>query len=305
MENEKKNFRSGFVAVLGKPNAGKSTLVNTLVGEKVAIVSWRPQTTRNKIMGIYNDDQSQIVFIDTPGLHIPKNTLGKFMMQSASSATEGIDVLIYIVDSEKGIDKIDHANIEKYAKVQGIKTIVAVNKMEQVTKEAVFNILTELKEYPELVAVIPMSALKGKNTATLLDEVKKLLTDTVKYFPDDAFTDKNMRFMAAELIREKTMRLLDKEVPYGIGVDITKYEVREDGLVSVDADIVCEKSAHKPIILGKGGSMIKKIGTYARQDLEEMTGSKVFLNLFVKVKEDWRGSEFIMKQLGYDMKKDK
>lgn len=302
MTEEKKDFRSGFVAVLGKPNAGKSTLTNTIVGEKVAIVSWRPQTTRNKILGIYNDENSQIVLIDTPGLHKPKNELGKFMMKSVSTATEGVDVVLYVVDCERGIDYIDIENIKKYLDTK-IPVVVAVNKMEQVQQEAVFAILTRLNEYPEIKAVVPISALKGKNTDILLREIKKLLTDNVQYYPLDAFTDKNMRFIASEIIREKAMRLLDKEVPYGIGVDITKYEVRDDGgLISIDADIICEKAAHKPIILGKGGSMIKKIGTYARQDLEDMTDCKVFLNIFVKVEEDWRGSQSLTKLLGYDIK---
>lgn len=301
-EIKRKDFHSGFVAVLGKPNAGKSTLINTLVGEKVSIVSWRPQTTRDKIMGIYNDENTQIVFIDTPGLHTPKNSLGKYMMKSVSGATEGVDAVIYVVDCEKGMDKTDEENIAKYARANKVKTLVAVNKMEQVTQEAVFGILTKLKDFPELQAVIPISALKGKNTDIILAELKKLLTDTVEYFPPDMYTDKNMKFMASEIIREKTMRLLDKEVPYGIGIAVTKYETRDDGLINIDADIICEKAAHKPIILGKGGGMIKKIATYARQDLETMTGEKVFLTVFVKVEEDWRGSDYLVRQMGYDIK---
>jgi len=296
------DFRSGFIAVLGKPNAGKSTLVNTLVGEKVAIVSWRPQTTRNKIMGIYNDDDSQIIFIDTPGLHKPRNNLGEFMMKTASTAAEGCDAAIYLIDCEKGIDDTDKFNIKKLVD-GGIKVTIAVNKMEQITKEAVFGILTELNSVSGLTAVVPISAIKGKNTDKLLKEVKKLLTDTTMYYPKEMFTDKNMRFMASEIIREKTMRLLDKEVPYGIGVEISEYSERENGIIDIHADIICEKAAHKPIVLGKGGAMIKKIATYARQDLEEMTGQKVFLTVFVKVKEDWRSDDNLLRMLGYDLNK--
>jgi len=295
------NFKSGFVAVMGKPNAGKSTLINTIVGEKVAIVSWKPQTTRNKIIGIYNEKNCQIIFIDTPGLHKPKNTLGEYMMKTATTALDGVDCVVYVVDCEKGYDEKDKFNIVSYVN-SGLKVIVAVNKVDRVTREKVFGILTELNKLDRLTAVVPLSALRGRNVEPLKEEIKKLLTDTIKYYPDEQYTDRNMRFMAAEIIREKALRLLDKEVPYGIGVDVREYRMRDDGIIDINADIICEKAAHKPIILGKGGSMIKKIATYARQDLEDMTGSKIFLTLFVRVKDDWRGSDFIMKELGYDTK---
>lgn len=295
-------FKSGFVAIMGRPNAGKSTLTNNIVGEKVSIVSWKPQTTRNKILGIYNDENTQIVLIDTPGLHTPKNSLGKYMMKTARTALEGVDAVVYIIDAEKGIDGKDMQNILGYVENK-LNVIVAVNKIDHVTKEKVFEILTALKEVSGLKSVVPISALKGKNVDIILKELKELLTDTTKYYPDDMFTDKNLRFMVAEIIREKALRLLDKEVPYGIGVDVTRFEYRDNGIIDIDADIICEKAAHKPIILGKGGSMIKKIASYARQDIEEMTGNKVFLTVFVLVKEDWRGSDNIMKELGYDLKK--
>ncbi len=301
-EGEQPSFKSGFVAIIGRPNAGKSTLTNNIVGEKVSIVSWKPQTTRNKILGIYNDEYTQIVLIDTPGLHTPKNTLGKFMMKTARAALEGVDAVVYIIDAEKGIDGKDTQNIVSYVE-NGQNVIVAVNKIDHVTKEKVFDILTELKELAGIKSIVPISALKGKNVDIILKNLKELLTDTVKYYPDDMFTDKNLRFMVAEILREKTLRLLDKEVPYGIGVDVTRFEYRDNGILDIDADIICEKMAHKPIILGKGGSMIKKIASYARQDIEAMTGSKVFLTVFVLVKEDWRGSDSIMKELGYDLKK--
>lgn len=300
-EEAAREFRSGFVAVMGKPNAGKSTLINTIVGEKVAIVSWKPQTTRNKILGIYNEKNYQIIFIDTPGLHKPKNHLGEYMMKTASTALDGVDCVVYVVDCEKGYDEKDKFNIVSYVN-SGLKVIVAVNKVDHVTKGKVFEILTELNKLDKLTAVVPVSALRGRNIEPLKDEIKKLLTDTIKYYPDEQYTDRNMRFMAAEIIREKALRLLDKEVPYGIGVDIREYKMRDSGIIDINADIICEKAAHKPIILGKGGSMIKKIATYARQDLEEMTGSKIFLTLFVRVKDDWRGSDFIMRELGYDTK---
>lgn len=301
-KKENVNFKSGFVAIMGRPNAGKSTLINTIVGEKVSIVSWKPQTTRNRILGIYNDEECQIVFIDTPGLHKPRNTLGEYMMKSAKIATEGVDCLIYVIDAEKGYDENDRSRLLSFIN-EGENVIAVVNKIDHVTKEKVFSILTELNKLEKLAAAVPVSALRNRNVEPLLSEIKKRLTDSVKYYPDEQYTDRNMRFMTAEIIREKALRLLDKEVPYGIGVDVRDYTVKEDGsLISVEADIICEKSAHKPIILGKGGAMIKKISTYARQDLEDMTGTKVYLNLFVKVKDEWRGSQSIMKELGYDTK---
>ncbi|NLL56748.1 MAG: GTPase Era [Clostridiales bacterium] len=294
------DFKSGFVAIMGKPNAGKSTLINTLVGEKVAIVSWKPQTTRNKILGIYNEPSYQIIFIDTPGLHKPKNSLGKYMMRAANSALDGIDCLLYLIDAEKQFDQKDKENIAIYLDAD-IKVIAVVNKVDRVTKEKVFGILTELKNFAKLQAVVPISALRGRNIEPLKEEIKKLLTDHIKYYDKDQYTDKNMRFIASEIIREKALRLLNMEVPYGIGVDITKYQMRESGdIIDIDADIICEKAAHKPIILGKGGSMIKNIGTYARQDLENITGSKVFLTLFVKVRTEWRENSLVLKELGYD-----
>ena len=301
IQDEDVPFRSGFVAVMGKPNAGKSTLINTIVGEKVAIVSWKPQTTRNKILGVYNEKHCQIIFIDTPGLHKPKNNLGKYMMKTASAALEGVDCVVYVVDCEKGYDEKDKMNIVSYTNA-GHKVVVAVNKVDHVTKEAVFSILTRLNELTGLSAVVPISALRNRNIEPLKEEIKKLLTDNIKYYDDDRYTDRNMRFMTSEIIREKALRLLDKEVPYGIGVDVRDYIVRDDGVIEINADIICEKPAHKPIILGKGGQMIKKIGTYARQDLEDMTGDKVFLTLFVRVKNDWRDSDLVMKDLGYDPK---
>ncbi len=298
-EKEETEFKSGFVAIMGRPNAGKSTLINTIVGEKVAIVSWKPQTTRNKILGVYNAKNAQIVFIDTPGLHKPRNALGEYMMKSAKAAADGVDCILYVVDLEKGYSDVDKENLLSFVNA-GENVIVAVNKVDHVTREKVFEILTELNKLQKLKAIVPVSALRNRNIEPLIGEIEKLLTDHVKYYDDDLYTDKNMRFMAAETIREKALRLLDKEVPYGIGVDVTEYTVRNDGLVCINADLIIEKAAHKPIVLGKGGEMIKKIATYARQDLEKMTDAKVFITLFVKVRSDWRGSESIMKELGYD-----
>lgn len=299
---ETADFKSGFVAVLGKPNAGKSTLINSLVGEKVSIVSWKPQTTRNKIMGVYNRSDCQIIFIDTPGLHKPRNQLGEFMMKSAQAATDGVDALVYVIDSEKGFDENDRQNLAAYINA-GFNVIAVVNKVDHVTREKVFEILTELNSFQKLKAVVPLSALRQRNLQPLIDEIEKLLTDRIKYFDDEQYTSSSMYFTAAEIIREKALRLLDKEVPYGIGVDIREYRYSEEkDIIFISADIICEKAAHKPIILGKGGEMIKKISTYARQDLETITGHKVMLDVFVRVKGDWRDNSSIMNELGYNLK---
>lgn len=295
--------RSGVAVILGRPNAGKSTLINAIVGEKVAIVSWKPQTTRNRIIGVYNAPGLQIAFADTPGIHKPKNKLGDFMMKSVKTAMEGVDAAIYVVDAEKGADENDYMRIEALVR-GGNNAVVAVNKVDRVTKEKVAEILLKLNAIGGIAAVVPVSALKEKNVDVLIDEVGKFMPYGPKYYPDDQYTDRNMRFMASEIIREKALRLLDKEIPYGIAVAINKYEYRDNGILDIDADVICQKAAHKPIVLGKGGAMIKRIAEYAREDLEKMTDSKIFLTLWVRVKEDWRDDTVLLNNLGYDPKKD-
>ena len=295
--------RCGYAVILGRPNAGKSTLINQIVGEKVSIVSWKPQTTRNRIIGILNDENVQIIFVDTPGIHAPKNELGKFMMHSVKVASEGVDAVIYVVDCEKGLDINDVERIKKNVE-SGNKVVVAVNKVDHVTKEKVAEILIELNKLEGLVAVVPISALRGKNVDALVKEITALMPEGEKMYAEDQYTDRNMRFMASEIIREKALRLLDKEIPYGIAVSINKYEYRENGILDIDADLIVQKQQHKPIVLGKKGEMIKKISTYARQDLEEMTGDKIFITLWVRVKEDWRDDLSLLYNLGYNKKDD-
>ncbi len=290
----------GHVALVGRPNAGKSTLINALVGEKVAIVSWKPQTTRNRILGIMNEDDAQVIFVDTPGLHAPQNQLGKFMMRSVTTALADVDVIVYVVDGERGVDRSDIENINRYITEAEKRVIVAVNKIDHITVEKVGEMLATLGAINGTTALIPISALREKNIAVLKEEVIKLLDYGKKEYEDDMYTDKSMRFMASEIIREKALRLLDKEVPYGIGVAINKYEINEKGVLLIDADVICQKSAHKPIVLGKNGDMIKKISTYARQDLEEMTGNKIYLTLWVRVKDGWRDSASMLDMLGYN-----
>ncbi len=298
-------MKSGFICIAGLANAGKSTLVNSLVGEKVAIVSWRPQTTRNKILGIVNGEKDgenwQIVLIDTPGIHQTKNELGEYMMKSVEAGLKDVEGILYVVDASKGLQKEDYEFIEKYA--DGGNLIVALNKEDSVTRPTMLNCLEKLTAHQNIKAIVPISAKKQQNLKPLLDEIVALLPEGEQLFPEDMFTDSSMRFMAAEAIREKALYLLDKEIPYGIGIYINKFELRQDKpIYDIDADVIVEKQSHKSIVIGKGGATLKKIATAAREDLEEMTDSKVFLTLYVRVKSDWRDSTYLMRELGYDAK---
>lgn len=291
-------FKSGFVTIAGKPNVGKSTLLNVLVGEKVAIVSWRPQTTRNKINGILNGEDYQIVFVDTPGIHEAKNTLSEYMMKSVKSALDGVDAVIYVISAEKRFDDKDKDFILSYKK--NVPVIVVINKVDAVEKRIVFELMRELGEMG-VDEIIPTSAVKGDNVDVLKKTVVDLMKEGEAYYPEDEFTDLNIRFMAGEIIREKAMRLLNDEVPYGICVNIMSYK-EEENITKINADIVVEKKAHKPIVIGKGGSMLKKIGTEARRELERFTDGKIYLELFVKVKEEWRDNSTLLSDFGYDDK---
>lgn len=289
------------MTIIGRPNAGKSTLINSLVGEKVAIVSWRPQTTRNKITGILNGDDFQAVFIDTPGLHDAKNKLSDFMMKSVETALSDVDCLLYVSDAVRGVSTEDLAYLENAAKKTSV--VVAVNKIDCIAKETLFPELEKLNRVLGIKAVVPVSAKRGDNLDVLQEEIKKLLPEGVKYYPDDMLTDKSMKFMCSEIIREKALTLLDKEVPYGLCVVVNRFEKRDEkDLFDIDADIVCERKTHKGIIIGKQGAMLKRIATEARKDMEELLESKVFLTLYVKVKEDWRDSEYLTSVFGYDKK---
>ncbi len=299
--NMYENFKSGFICVAGLANAGKSTLTNALVGEKVSIVSWRPQTTRNKLLGIINGEDFQMVLIDTPGIHKVRNHLGEYMMQAVEKGLKDVDGVVYVIDGARGLQKEDYEFLEKNA--AKVPIVVALNKEDAITKETVFASLEKLSAIEGLHAVVPISAKKADNLEPLLDELKALLPYGVPMYPTDMFTDSTMRFQATEIIREKALYLLDKEVPYGIGVYINKFEEREDKpLCEIDADIIVEKQSHKAIVIGKGGEMLKQIATKARKDLEEMIGTQVFLTLYVRVKNEWRNSDLVMKELGYDIK---
>lgn len=292
-------MKSGFVAIIGKPNAGKSTLLNTLVGEKVSIVSWRPQTTRNKITGILHGEDFQIVFTDTPGLLNGTTGLAKYMIESISGATKDVDAIVYVVDGEKHMPQEELAIIEKYRKRATV--IVAVNKTDVANRGVLLETLGKLNTIKDLT-VVPLSAKKSDNIDVLIKELLPLLSDGIAFYPEDMVTDKPLRFMVAEIIREKSLKFLQEEIPHGIGIEINKYEVRDDGLNYVEASIICEKETHKSIIIGKGGGMIKKIATAARKEAEELVGDRVFMKLWVKVKSGWKDNNRLLINLGYDPK---
>ena len=294
-------MKSGFVSLIGKPNAGKSTLTNTIVGEKVSIVSWKPQTTRNKILGILSGADYQLIIVDTPGMHKAKNALSKFMMKSVEAGQDGVEVIVYVMAMDKRLDEYDIQNLERYAG-KDTPFIVALNKCDEVEQSAILERITALKDIEGIDSIIPISALTGKNVDMLKSRLLELLPEGERFFDEDMYTDKSMRFMVSEIIREIALRNLDEEIPYGIGVVVNKYEMGDNGVVSIDADIVCEKQSHKAMVIGKGGTMIKKISTQSRQDIENMVEAKVFLNLYVRVKEDWRDSDFLLNQLGYNIK---
>jgi len=292
--------KSAFIAVMGSPNVGKSTLVNCIVGEKVAIVSDKAQTTRSRIAGICSTPDDQMVFLDTPGVHTPKNRLGEYMVKTAMGALEDIDAALIVVDALHGVGERDEALVPRLLNC-GAPVLAAVNKADAAGKDkvdAAVQRLTELGVGADRIYVI--SAKTGLGVPELHAALREYLKPGPRYYPGDEYTDQPMRAMAAEIIREKALQLLREEVPHGVGVLVERMEMREDGSMwDVEAALLCEREGHKGIIIGRGGDMLKRIGTAARKDLEEMTGDKVYLKLFVRVEENWRDSVRVMKELGY------
>lgn len=291
------SFKSGFIAILGRPNVGKSTLMNALIGEKVAIVSNKPQTTRGRIMGIANGEGWQMVFLDTPGLHTPRTKLGEHMVRAAKDALNGIDALVVMLDAG-AVGAQDRAILEQMAEMQ-IPKVLAVNKMDSVKREALVPLLETLHDakYDE---VIPISAQNGTNMERLKALLIGFLPEGPRYFPEDMITDQPERLICAEIIREKALRSLREEVPHGIGVEMMSIEKLSDGLTEIHATLYCERDSHKRIIIGKQGAMLGKIGTEARADIERLLGTHVSLKLWVKVREDWRNREGDLRTLGYE-----
>ena len=294
-------MKSGFIAITGRPNAGKSTLLNQIVGEKVAIVSSKPQTTRTKILGVRTGEDFQLVLIDTPGIHKPHNKLSKRMEKYIYTATQDIDALLYVVDCNIKDDDLD-AEREALAglKTSDVPVILAVNKIDTVPKLQLLPVLDKLKDLYDFADIVPISAQEGENLEELFDKLKQLLPEGPKFFPDDVITDQPERQIVSEFIREKALRLLNREIPHGIAVEIEKMKKRDNGTYEILAAIYCEKQSHKGIIIGKGGEKLKKIGSFARRDIERFLDSKVYLELWVRVKEDWRNRENFITDIGFE-----
>jgi len=291
-------FKSGFVTIIGRPNVGKSTLINYIMGEKLSIVSNRPQTTRNNIQTILTTKESQIIFVDTPGMHKPRHKLGEYMVKVAQQSTSEVDVILFITTPGDEIDKGDMHILEQL-KDSKIPVFLLVNKIDENTQERVAKTIQGYSEYFNFKEIIPMAAIKGKN----VDIVTKLVVENIPegplYYPEDMITDQQERFIITEIIREKALKLLSQEVPHGIAIEIISMKRDARNMYHIEANLLCEKDSHKGIIIGKGGKTLKQISTYARQDVMKFLGEKVNLRLWVKVKKEWRDTSSILKELGY------
>lgn len=284
--------------ITGKPNVGKSTLINALVGEKIAIVSKRPQTTRSRITGVVTKGEAQYVFIDTPGLHRPHNLLGEYMMKAAGNASEDADIVLFVVEACSRLNPAERDALKKNC-ASGAKVILVINKVDRVNKGALAEYISSVCADYDFHSVIPISALENDGVDIIFDELEKLLVPSPHFFPDDMLTDQPERILLAEIIREKILRLTEDEVPHGVAVVIEEYK-DEGNIIKVRAEIFCEKEAHKSILIGKNGAMLKKIGTYAREDAEKMLGTHLHLDLWVKVKENWRDRRTLLADFGYN-----
>jgi GTP-binding protein Era len=292
-------FKSGFVTIIGRPNVGKSTLMNNIIGEKLSIISSKPQTTRNKIQTILSKEDYQIVFLDTPGIHKPRHKLGEYMVKIAEDTLNEVDVVLFLTTPDETIGAGDKYIIEQLKRVK-TPVILVINKVDTVKKESIIKTIEEYIKAYNFEEVVPISALKGENIEKLIEIIVSKLPEGPQYFPSDMITDQPERFIISEVIREKILQNLEDEVPHGTAVEVMLMKGSDDSdAVNINATIYCEKDSHKAIIIGKGGQMIKKIGQSARIDIERLLGSKVFLELWVKVKKDWRDSPSILKSLGY------
>lgn len=295
-----KNFKSGFVALIGRPNVGKSTLMNRLIGQKIAITSSKPQTTRNRIQTVYTGDMGQIIFLDTPGIHKAKNKLGEYMVNVAENTLKDVDVILWLVEASDYIGA-GEKHIAEVLKNIDTPVILVINKIDKVKKEEILTFINAYKDIHDFAEIIPLSALKGENTETLIPEIFKYLDEGPMYYDEDTITDQPERQITAEIIREKALRNLNDEIPHGIAVAIDIMRERKNTrLMDIEATIICERNSHKGIIIGKNGSMLKTIGSEARKDIEAMLGIKVNLKLWVKVKKDWRDSDFLLNNFGYN-----
>ncbi len=294
--------KSGFVTLIGRPNVGKSTLMNHLIGQKIAITSDKPQTTRNRIQTVYTDDRGQIVFVDTPGIHKAKNKLGEYMVNIAEHTLKEVDVILWLVEPTTFIGAGERHIAEQLNKVK-TPVILVINKIDTVKQqEEILIYINAYKDICPFAEIVPVSALKEKGTDLLLDLMFRYLPYGPEFYDEDTVTDQPMRQIAAELIREKALRLLNDEIPHGIAVTIEKMQERKNGIMDIEATIICERDSHKGIVIGKGGSMLKKIGSAARREIEKMMEIQVNLQLWVKVRKEWRDSDILMKNYGYNQK---
>ena len=295
-------YKSGFVTLIGRPNVGKSTLMNHLIGQKIAITSNKPQTTRNRIQTVYTCEKGQIVFVDTPGIHKAKNKLGEYMVNVAERTVNEVDAVLWLVEPTTFIGAGEQ-HIAKQLSTVKTPVILVINKVDTVKKEEILAFIDAYRKILDFAEIVPVSALKGTNTDTLLDVIFKYLSYGPQFYDEDTVTDQPQRQIVSELIREKALRCLDEEIPHGIAVSIDQMKFRKGGkMADISATIVCEKESHKGIIIGKQGAMLKKIGSAARYEIEQMLECKVNLQLWVKVKKDWRESDFLIKNFGYDKK---
>ena len=295
------NEKTAFIAIVGCPNVGKSSILNRLLGEKIAIVSDKPQTTRTRIMGVLTEDETQLVFTDTPGFHRPKTKLGEKMIKAVDESISGVDACLFVVEPDGELRSTEEELIKKFSQLKA-RVILAINKVDTIPeKEQLMQRILMFSKLYDFEAVVPVSAVKGTNMAALLDELKKLAEPGYHFFPEDTLTDQPERVLAAEMIREKLLRNLDKEIPHGTAVSIEKMRERDDAeIIDIDAIIYCEKESHKGIIIGKGGAMLKRVSTRAREDMERFFDCKVNLKCWVKVKEDWRNREGLIHNFGLD-----
>ena len=299
---ENKSYKSGFVTLIGRPNVGKSTLMNHLIGQKIAITSNKPQTTRNRIQTVYTSEKGQIIFVDTPGIHKAKNKLGEYMVNVAERTLQEVDAILWLVEPTTFIGAGERHIAQCLQKVK-TPVILVINKVDTIKKEEILPVIDTYRTVCDFSEIIPVSALKGQNTQTILEMIFKYLPYGPQFYDEDTVTDQPQRQIVAELIREKALRCLEEEIPHGIAVSIEKMRERKgQHIIDIEATIICERESHKGIIIGKQGAMLRKIGSLARKEIENMMEEKVNLQIWVKVKKDWRDSDFMIKNFGYDKK---
>ncbi|PEB24969.1 GTPase Era [Bacillus toyonensis] len=294
----RKDYKSGFVSIIGRPNVGKSTFLNRIIGQKIAIMSDKPQTTRNKIQGVYTENDSQVIFIDTPGIHKPKHKLGDFMVKMAQTTLKEVDIVLFMVNATEGFGRGEEFIIEKLQETKQ-PVFLVINKIDQVHPEQLLELIDQYRKLHEFAEIVPISALDGNNVEALIGAIKKYLPEGPQYYPDNQVTDHPERFIIAELIREKVLHLTREEVPHSVAVVIDAIQKREGGAVYINATIVVERASQKGIIIGKQGKMLKEVGKRARFDIEALLGSKVFLEVWVKVQKDWRNKMSQLRDLGF------